>query len=204
MCRMGFEEAEEPEIKLPTFIGSWRKKGNSRKHICFFDYAKAFDCMVHHKLWKILKKMGVSDHLTCLLRNIYGGQEATVKIRYGTTDRFKIGKGVCQGCILSPCVFNLYAEYLMWNAGLDESQAGIKTAGRNINNLRYAGDTTLMTESKELLDEGESGEWKSWFKTQHSTNKNHGIWSYDFMENRRGKSRNCDRFYFLAYGDCNC
>ena len=92
MCRLGFEEAEEPEIKLPTFIGSWRKQGNSRKHICFFDYAKAFDCMVHHKLWKILKKMGVSDHLTCLLRNIYGDQEATVRIRYGTTDWFQIEK----------------------------------------------------------------------------------------------------------------
>ena len=101
------------------------------------DYAKAFDCMDHNKLWKILKEMGIPDHLTCLLRNLYAGQESTGRTRHGTTDWFKIGKGVCQGCILSPYLFNLYAEHIMRNAGLDEAQAGIKIAGRNIDNLRY-------------------------------------------------------------------
>ena len=107
--------------------------------------------MDHKKLWKILKEMGIPDHLTCLLRNLYAGQEATVRTGHGTTDWFQIGKGVCQGCILSPCLFNLYAEYIMRNAGLDEAQAGIKIARRNLNNLRYANDTTLMAESEEEL-----------------------------------------------------
>ena len=106
-------------------------------YFCFIDYAKAFDCVDHNKLWKILKEMGIPDHLTCLLRNLYAGQETTVRTGHGTTDCFQIGKGVCQGCILSPCLFNLYAEYIMKNAGLDEAQAGIKSARRNINNLRY-------------------------------------------------------------------
>ena len=117
-------------------------------YFCFIDYAKVFDCVVYNKLWKILKEMVISDHLTCLLRNLYAGQEATVRTGHGTTDWFQIRK-VCQGCILSPCLFNLYAEYIMRNAGLDEAQAGIKIAGRNI--LRYADDTTLMVESEEKL-----------------------------------------------------
>ena len=112
---------------------------------------KAFDCVDHNKLWKILKEMGIPDHLTWLLRNLYAGQETTVRNRHGTTDWFQIGKGVPRGCILSPCLFNLYAEYIMRNAGLDEAQAGIKIAGRNINNLRYADDTTIMAESEEEL-----------------------------------------------------
>ena len=120
-------------------------------YFCFIDYAKAFDCVDHNKLWKILKEMGIPDHLTCLLRNLYAGQEATVKTGHGTTDLFQIGKGECQGCMLSLCLFNLHAEYSMQNAGLDETQAGIKIAGRNINNLRYADDTTLMAESEEEL-----------------------------------------------------
>ena len=107
--------------------------------------------MDHNKLWKILQKMGTPDHLTCLLRNLYAGQEETIRTRHETADWFQIGKGVCQGCILSPCLFNLYAEYIMRNAGLEEAQAGIKIAGRNINNLRYADDTTLMAESEEEL-----------------------------------------------------
>ena len=131
-------------------------------YFCFIDYAKAFDCVDPNKLWKILKEMGTPDHLTSLLRNLYAGQEATVRTGHGTTDWFQIGKGVCQGCILSPCLFNLYAEYIMRNAGLDEAQAGIEIAGRNINNLRYADDTTLMAESEEELksplDESERGE----------------------------------------------
>ena len=120
-------------------------------YFCFTDYAKAFDCVNHHKLWKILQGMGIPDHLTCLLRNLYAGQEATVRTGHGTTDWFQIGKGVCQGCILSPCLFNLHAEYIMRNTGLEEAQAGIKIARRNINNLRYADDTTLMAESEEEL-----------------------------------------------------
>ena len=131
-------------------------------YFCFIDYAKAFDCVDHNKLWKILQEMGIQDHLTCLLRNLYAGQEATVRISHGTTGWFQIGKGVHQGCILSHCLFNLYAEYLMQHARLDEAQPGIKIAGRNINNFRYADDTTLMAESKEgtiePLDEGERGE----------------------------------------------
>ena len=107
--------------------------------------------MDYQKLWKILKKMGIPDHLTCLLRNLYAGQEATVRTGHGTTDWFQIGKRVCQGCILSLCLFNVYAEYIMRNAGLEQAQARIKTAGRNINNLRYADDTTLMAESEEEL-----------------------------------------------------
>ena len=112
---------------------------------------KAYECMDHNKLWKILQKMGIPDHLTCLLRNLYAYQEATIRTQHGTTDLFQIGKGIHQGCILSPCLFNLYVEYITRNAGLDEAQAGIKITGRNINNLRYADDTTLKAESEEEL-----------------------------------------------------
>ena len=120
-------------------------------YFCFIDYAKAFDCVDNNKLWKILKEMGIPDHLTCLLRNLYVGQEATVITRHETIDWFQNGNGVGQGCILSPCLFNLYAEHIIRNAGLEETQAGIKIAGRNINNLRYADDTTLMAENEEKL-----------------------------------------------------
>ena len=116
---------------------------------CSIDYSEAFDCMDHNKLWKILKEMGIPDHLTCLLRNLYAGQEATVRTGQGTTHWFQIGKGVRQGSILSPCLFNLYADYIMRNAGLDEAQAGIKIVRRNINNFRYADDTTLMEKAKQ-------------------------------------------------------
>ena len=120
-------------------------------NFCFIDYAKAFDCVEYNKLWKFLKEMGISDHLACLLRNLYAGQETTVRNGHGTTDWLQIGKGVRQGCILSPCLFNSYAEYIMRNTGLEEAQAWIKIAGRNINNLKYADDTTLMAESEEEL-----------------------------------------------------
>ena len=120
-------------------------------YFCIIDYAKAFDCVDQNKLWKILKEMGIPGHLTCLLRNLYAGQETTGRTGHGTTDWFQIGEGVHQGCILSPCLFNLYVEYIMRNAGLEEAQAGIKTAGRNINSLRYADDTTLMAESEKDL-----------------------------------------------------
>ena len=138
-------------IKLPIPVGSLKKLESSRKDICFIDYAKAFHCVDHNKVWKILKEMGKSDHLTCLLRNLYAGQEATVRTGHGTTDWFQIGKGVCQGCIFSLCLFNLYAGHIRQNAGLDEAQAGIEIAGINISNLRYTDDTTLMAESKEEL-----------------------------------------------------
>ena len=151
--KLDLEKAEEPEIKLPTSVGSQKKQESSRKtsYFCFIDYAKAFDCVDHNKLWKILKEMGIPDHLTCFLRNLYAGQEATVRTGHGTTHWFKIWKGVRQVCILSPCLFNLYAEDIMWNARLDEAQAGLKASRKNINNLRYANDTTFMAESKEEL-----------------------------------------------------
>ena len=137
---------------MPTSGGSLKKQEPSRKILfLLIDYAKAFDCVDHSKLWEILKEMGIPDHLICLLRNIYAGQEVTVRTGHGTTDWFQIGKGVRQGCILSPCLFNLYAEYIMRNARLKEAQAGIKIARRNINYLRYADDTTLIAESKEEL-----------------------------------------------------
>ena len=119
-------------------------------YFCFTDYAKVFDCVDHNKLRKILKEMWIPDHLTCILRNVYAGQEATVRTGHGKTNCFQIGKGVCQDCIFSPCLFNLYEEYIMRNAMLGEAQAGIKISGRNINNLRYADDTTFTAESEEL------------------------------------------------------
>ena len=151
MFKLVLEKAEEPEIKLSTSAGSWKKQREFQKNIyfCFIDYAKAFDCVDHNKLWKILREMEIPDHLTCLLRILYEGQEAIVRTGHGTTDWFQIGKGLCQGCLLSPWLFNFYAEYIMRNAGLEE--AGIKIAGRNINNLRYADDTTLLAESEEEL-----------------------------------------------------
>ena len=135
MFKLDLEKAEEPEIKLPTFVGSSKKQESTRKNFCFIDYAKAFGYVDHNKLWKILKEMEIPDYLTCLLRNLYASEEATVRIGHGT-DRFQIRKGVYQGCILSPCLFNLYAEDIMRNTGLDEAQAGIKIARRNVNNLR--------------------------------------------------------------------
>ena len=145
MFKLALEKAEE----LPTSAGSWIKQESSRKNIyfCFIDYAKAFDYVDHNKPWKILKEMGIPDHLTCLLRNLYAGQEATVRTGHGTTDWFQIGKGVRQVCILSLCLFDFYAEYITRNTGLDEAQAGIKIARRNINNLRYTDYITLMEES---------------------------------------------------------
>ena len=152
MFKLDLEKAEQPEIKLPTSTGSSKKTREFQRNIyfCFIDYAKAFDCVDHNKLWKILKEMGIPHHLTCLLRNLYVGEEVTVRTGHGIADWFQIGEGVRQGCIQSPCLFNLYAEYIMQNARLDETQAGIKIARRNINNLRYADDTTLMSESEEL------------------------------------------------------
>ena len=140
-------------------------------YICFIDYTKAFDYVDHNKLWKIFQEMGIPDHLTCLLKNLYAGQEATVRTGHGITDWFQIGKGVCQGCILSPCLFNFYAEYITQYARLDEAQAGIKNYRRNINNLIYADDTTLMAESEEIKSLlMKMKERKSWLKAQQSEN----------------------------------
>ena len=137
---------------MQTSAGSWKKQESSRKTSISALLTMPKPLTVdHNKLWKILREMGIPDHLTCLLRNLYAGQKATVRPGHGTTDWLRIGKGVRQGCILSPCLFNLYAEYIMRNAGLEEAQAGIKIARRNINNLIYADDTTLMAESKEEL-----------------------------------------------------
>ena len=154
MFKLYLEKAEEPEIKLRISIDWIIEKAREfwkNIYFCFIDYAKVFDCVDHNKLWKILKEMEIPEHLTCLLRNLYAVQEATVRTGHGTTDWFWIGKGVRQGCILSPCLFNLYAEYIIRNAGLDEAQAGINIARRNISNLIYADDTTLMKESEEGL-----------------------------------------------------
>ena len=131
------------------WIAEKAREFQKNMYFCFIGYAKAFDCVDHNKLWKSLQEMGILDHLTCLWRNLYAGQEATVRTGHGTRDWLQIGKGVRQGCISSPCLFNFYAEYIMRNAGLEEAQAGIKIAGRNINNLRYADDTTLVAESEE-------------------------------------------------------
>ena len=149
----GFRKGRGTRDQIANIYWIIKKAREFQKNIyfCFIDCAKAFDCADHNKLWKILKEMGIPDHLTCLLRNLYTGQEATVRIRHGTTDWFQTGKGICQDCILSLCLFNLCVEYIMQNAGRDEAQAGIKITGRNINNLRYAEDTTLMAESEEEL-----------------------------------------------------
>ena len=159
----GFRKGGETRDQIANIHWIIKKARDFQKNIyfCFVYYAKAFNCVDHNKLWKILKEMGIPNHLTFLLRNLSAGQEETVRTGHGTTDWFQIGKGVPQGCILSPCLFNLHAEYIKRNAGLEEAQAGIKMAGRNINNLRYADDTTLMAESEEEkgpIDERERGE----------------------------------------------
>ena len=163
MFKLGLEKAEEPGTKLPTSI-ELLKKQEFQKNIYFWfiDYAKAFDCVDHNKLWKILKEMGIPDHLTCLLRNLYAGQEATVRTRHGTTDWLQTGKGVCQGYILSPCLFNLYAEYIMWNARLDEAKLKSKIQEE----ISITSDMQITSSlgrnqrrTKEPLYESERGEW---------------------------------------------
>ena len=168
----GFHLSSLLPLILPNIWKCWCFL--SWAYFCLIDYTKAFDCVDHNKWWKILQEKGIPDHLTCLWRNLYAGQEATVRTGQGTTDWFQIREGVRQGCILSPCLFNFSAEYLMGNAGLEEPQAGIKIAGRNINTLRYADDTTLMAESEEelksLLMKVKEESKKSWLKAQHTEN----------------------------------
>ena len=151
MFKLDLEKAEEPEVKLSMSVGLSEKQESSRKTSISTLLTTSFDCVDHNKLWKILQEMGIPDYLNCLLRNLYANQEATVRTEHGTTDWFQIGKGVHQGCILSPCLFNFYAEYIMRNVGLDEAQAGIKIAGKYINNLKYADDNTLMAGREEEL-----------------------------------------------------
>ena len=177
-------------------------------YFCFIDYAKALDCVAHNKLWKILQEMGIPDHLTCLLRDLYAGQEATVRTGHGTTDWFQRGKGVHQGCILSFCLFNLHAEYIMRNAGLEEAQAGIRIARRSINNLRYADDTTLMEESEELkslLMKVKEGSEKVGLKLNIQTTK---IMASGFITSWQVDGETVIDFTFLgskitADGDCS-
>ena len=170
----GFRKVRGTRDQITNFCWIIEKAREFQKNIYFWfiDYAKAFEYVDHKKLWKILKEMGIPDHLTCLLRNLHADQEATVRTRH-EIDWFQIWKGVCQGCILLPCLFNLFAEYIMQNSRLYEIQAKVKMAGINSNNLRYANDPTLMAENKELIqpfDESERGEWKSWLKIQHLEN----------------------------------
>ena len=196
---LDLERAEEPEIKLPTSIGSQKKQENSRK-----TSTSASLTMLEPLTrwittnWKILKEMGIPDPLTCILGNLCESREATVRTRHGTIDWLLIGKGVHQGNILSPCLLSLYPEYIMTHNGLDESQGRIKIASRNINNLRwYFPNGRKWKWTKELLDECERGEWKSWLKTQHSKNEDHGLQSHHFMRNRWGKNGNSDRLHFV-------
>ena len=172
----GFRKGRGTRDQIANIWWITEKAREFQKNIyfCFINCAKAFDCVDHNKLWKILKEMGIPDHLTCLLRNLYAGREATVRTGHGTTDWFQIRKGVRQGCILSPCLFKLICRVHHENTGLEEAQDGIKIARRNINNLRYADDTTLMAESEEelksLLMKLKEESAESWLKTQHSKN----------------------------------
>ena len=201
MFKLVLEKAEEPEIKLPTPAGSWKMWESSRKTSisALLTMPKPLTVWIATDCGKFLE-MGIPGHLNCLLRKLYADQEATVRTGHGTTDWFQIRQGVHQGCILSPCLFNLYAEYIIWNTRLDKTQAGIKITRSNINNLRYADNITLMAESEELksLLMKVKGEWKSWFKTQHSENLDHGIQSHHFMKTGWGNNGNSDRLYFLG------
>ena len=172
MFKLDFRKGRRTRDQIANICWIIKKAREFQKNIyfCFIDYAKAFDCVDHNKPWKILLEMGIPDHLTHFMKNLYAGQEETVRTGHGTTDWFQIRKGVHQGCILSPCLFNLYAEYIMQNAGMDEAQAGTKIAGRNINNLirrwhHLYGRKQRRT--KEPLNASERGDWKSWLKTQH-------------------------------------
>ena len=193
MFKLILEKAEETEIKLPTSAGSLKKQESSRKTSIspLLTVPKPLTVWVTITV-EILKEMGIPDHLTCLLRNLYAGQEATVRTGHGATDWFQIGKGVCQGCILSPCLFNIYAEYIMRNAGLGEAQSGIQIAGTNINNLRYADDTTIIAESEEelkslMMKEKEENEKVGLKLSIQKTNIMANIY---FMGNRWGNSGN--------------
>ena len=159
MFKLDFEKAEEPEIKLPASAGSWKKQEFQKNiYFCFIDYVKAFDCVDHNKLWKILQEMGIPDHLTCFLRNLYAGQEATVRTGHGTTDWFLTGKGVCQGCIWSPCLFNLCAEYIMWNAGLGKHKMETRLPGE----ISIISDTQMTPPLWQKAKRNWGASWWKW------------------------------------------
>ena len=195
----GFRKGRKTRNQITNIHQIIEKAGEFQKSIyfCFIDYAKASDYVDHNRLRKILKEMGIPDYLTCLLRNLYAGQEATVRTGHETTDWSQIGKGVRQGCILSPCLFYLYAEYIMWNVRLDEAQVGIKIAGRNINNLRHVDDTTLKRErgTKEPLDESEWGEWKAGLILNIQKRRS---WHPDFKAKRWETMETVTDFLFLG------
>ena len=199
----GFRKGRRTRDQIANicWINKKARELQENNYFWFIDCAKAFDCVDHNKLWKILKEMEIPDHHTYLLRNLYAVQEAIVRTRYETMDWFQIGKGVYQGCILSPCLFNLNAEDIMRNAGMDEGQAGIKIARRNINNLRYADDTTFMAESEEelknLLMKVKEESEKAGLKLNIQKTE-HGIWSHHFMANRWGNNGKSERLYFLG------
>ena len=194
----GFRKGRGTRDQTSIFWIIQKTRAPKKQLLLFIDYAKAFDCVDHNKLWKIVQEMGIPDHLTCLLRNLYTGQEAAVRTGDGITDWFQIGKGVHQGCLLSPCLFHLYAEYIM-NVGLDEVQAGIKISRRNISNLTYADDTTPMVESEEelksLLMKVKEESEKVGLKL-NKENEDHGIWSHHFMANIWGSKRSNERLCF--------
>ena len=198
--QIGYRKGKGTRGQIANIHWIIEKSREFQKNICFIDYAKAFDCLDHNKLWKILQEMGIPDHLSCLLRNLYACQEATVRTGHGTTDWFQTGKGIHQSCILSPCLFNLYAEYIMWNARLDKAQPGIKIAKKNISKLRYTDDTTRMSESQEeltsLLMKVKEESEKAGLKLCIQKNKDHGILSHHFMANRLGNNGNSDRLHF--------
>ena len=200
-AQAGFRQRQKNQRSNCQHPLDHRKSIGKIIYFCFIDYSQAFDCADHNKSWKILQEMGTPDHLTCLLQNLYAGQEAMIRTRHETMDWFRIGKAVRQGCILSPCLCNLHAEDIMWNARLDEAEAGIKTVGRNINKLRYADDTILMAESegelKSLLMKVKEESEESRLKTQYSGDEDHGICSHNFMANRWGNNGNSDRLFFL-------
>ena len=200
-----FRKGRETRDQIANIHWIIKKSSEFQKDIyfCFIDYAKAFNCVDHNKLWEILKVMGIPDHLTCLLRNLNAGQEATVRTRHGTTDWFQIRKGVHQGCILWPSLFNFYAEYIMRNAGLEEAQAGIKIARRNVNNLRYADGTTLRAESekelKSLLIKVKEESEKVGLKLNIQKTKIIAFKSHHFMANRWGNCGNSGWLYFSGF-----
>ena len=201
MFKLDLEKTEKSEIKLPTSVESLKKQESSRKTFtsAVLTMPKPLIVSITTNRATFLKRWEYQTTWPASWENLYGGQEATVRAGHGAADWLQTGKGVCQGCILSPCLLNLYVEYIMRNAELDEVQVGIKISGRNINNLGYADDTAVMAESEEELKSflmKVKGEWKSWLKAQHSENKDHGIWSIHFMGNRWGNSGNSVRLYF--------
>ena len=193
-----FRKGRGTRDQIANICWTIKKARDSQKNIyfCFTDSAKAFDVWITTNCGKFFMRWDYQT--TWLVSWEIRMQIAIVRSGHGTTDWFQVGKGIRQVCILSPCLFNLHVEYIMWHARLDKAQAGIKIAGRNINNLRYADDTTLMAENEEPLDESERGEWKSWLKTQHSENYHHGIRSHHFMANRWGNNENSEKLYFLG------